>query len=250
MADQNNAFQKNKVNTSGLTLFDENGVMLKMGYLDDSLSLVIGEPKVADNGKKSYPDELRNPFIITLDRANALLQDIIIKKVLPALEAGDNYNGGVFLNRRKDSIFEIRVQDGDIYLVYYKEIGEDRTPKSTHVFKCQKTQLIEKYSSDGSSTFEQTNVDGYFMIFYKYLEAGIFDMGNSSTHSYRKANYYVTQKIFNYLEGICAKMGVTIENRSHYQPSNSGFMDIPDGSDEELPFQAAPVTTSLDGLLS
>ena len=249
MAEQNNTFQKNKVNTTGVTLFDENGVMLKMGYLDDSLSLLIGEPKVADNGKRTYPDELRFPFILTADRAQALFENIIVKKVLPALEAGEDYNGGIFINRRKDAIFEVRVQQGDIYLVYYKEIGEDRTPKSTHVFKCQKTQLIESYTPDGSS-FEQSNVDSYFMIFAKYLESGIFDLCNSSTHSFRKANYFTTQKIFDYLEGLCAKMGVTVGHRTYQQASSSGFMDIPDNAGDELPFQSAPSATPLEGLIS
>ena len=171
MAD-NNSFQ-NKVTTSGITLFDENGVMFRMGYLDDSLSLLMGLPSVADNGQSSYPQELRYPFIITMDRACALYNEIIVKKVLPALEAGEDYNGGIFLNKRKDAIFEIRIQQGDIYLAYHKEIGDDRQPKNSYVFKCGKTAVVEGYNTDGS-TFEQSNVEGVFMMICKYFEAGIY----------------------------------------------------------------------------
>lgn len=248
MADQN-TYQQNKVTTSGLTLFDENGVMLRMAYLDDSFSLLIGEPKAADNGKRTYPQETRFPFIITMDRAVALYEDIILAKVLPAIENGTDYNGGVFLNRRNDAIFEIRVQQGEVYFVYYKEIGEDRVPKSTHVFKCQKTPFIEKYNPDGSY-FEKSETHSFLMIFCKYLDAGLYDMNNSSAHSFRRGNYYTTSKIFSYLEGLAAKLGVTVENRSYHQASNNAFMSANNSDAEELPFQPDNTVTTLDGILS
>lgn len=251
MAEQNNTFQQNKVSTTGITLFDENGIMLKMGYLDDSLSLLIGEPKVSDNGKRSYPQDTRYPFIIRLDRATALYEEIILKKVLPAIENGTNYNGGIFLNKRNDAIFEIRVQDGDVYLVYHKEIGEDRVPKSSHVFKCQKTPVIEKYNPDGSH-FEKSDTEAYFMLFCRYLDAGIYDLNNSSAHSFRKANYYTTNKIFNYLEGLASKLGVTIESRTFKPSTSNAFMDVSGAENEELPFNPDEnsVSTSLEGLIS
>ena len=78
MAEQNNNYQQNKVTTSGLTLFDENGIMLRLAYLDESFSIMIGEPKIADNGKRTYPQETRYPFILTIDRAAALYDEIIM----------------------------------------------------------------------------------------------------------------------------------------------------------------------------
>ena len=248
MAEQNNTFQQNKVTTAGCTFFDENGVMLRLAYLDDSFSIMIGEPKLADNGKRTYPQETRYPFILTLDRGAALYDEIIIPKVLAAIENGNDYNGGVFLNRRNDAIFEIRVQQGEVYLVYYKEIGEDRVPKSTHVFKCQKTAVVERYNPDGSY-FEKSESHSYFMLFCKYLESGLYDMNNSSTHSYRRANYYTTNKIFTYLEGLAAKLGVTVENRSYHQPTNNAFMEMNNSDAEELPFPVNNTATSLEGML-
>lgn len=251
MAEQNNNFQQNKVSTSGITLFDENGIMLKLGYLDDSLSLLIGEPKIADNGKRSYPQDTRYPFIITLDRATALYEKIILEKVLPAIENGTNYNGGVFLNKRNDAIFEIRVQDGDVYLVYHKEIGEDRVPKSSHVFKCQKTPVIENYHTDGSH-FEKSDTEAYFLLFCRYVDAGIYDLNNSSAHSFRKANYYTTNKIFNYLEGLASKLGVTIESRSFKPSVSNAFMDVSNAEGDLISFNPdeQSAQTSLEGLIS
>lgn len=249
---ENNNQNQNRVSTSGITLFDENSMMLRMGYLDDSLSLVLGECEEV-NGKRSFPQEKRHSFIITLDRAEAFYNEIIIKKVLKAIENGEDYNGGIFLNKRKDSIVEIRVQQGEIYLVYYKEIGEDRKPKDTYTFKFNKTDVVELYNPDGTS-FEQSKVEGCFMIFCKYLESGIYDLGNSSAHAMRKANQYTTSAIFNYLKMIAAKLGVTVENSNSgfNRSSNPGFASVPAGMKEDVPFvpEIVPTETSLEGILS
>jgi len=255
MADNTNNNFRDQVTTSGIPLFDDKGTWLKLGYLDDSLSLMICEPTIADNGKRTYPQESRKPFIITIERAEALHNEII-PKVLSSLEAGEDYDGGIFLNKRKDAIFEIRVQQGDIYAVYYKDIGEDRRAKETIVFKFQRTSIIENYNPDGTS-FEQNNVEGQFAVFCKYIEAGAFDLHNSSVHSFRKGNYYTTGKIFDYLKGIAAKLGVTVDSGKTYTPnnnnrSNSGFMNVPDNAGDELPFSEGmvPEESSLENILS
>lgn len=249
---ENNQYQQNRVTTSGCTMFDENGVMLRMGFLDDGLTLLFGEPK-NEGGSRSYPQEQRVSLILTTDRAAALYEQIIVKKVLPALEQGEEYNGGVFLNRRKDAILELRVQAGDIYLTYHKGIDESRVAKEVHIFKFSKTQIIENYAPDGS-TFDQNDVEGYFILFCKYLDAGIYDINNSSAHAYRHANYYTTNKIFRYLEGLAAKLGVTVENRSYQTGAsmNNGFSQSSSNESGSADIMPIPETTSntLDGLIS
>lgn len=248
MADYNNTNNnyQNRITTSGMTLFDENSTMLRLSYLDDSFSLIIGECQIADNGKRKYPQELRHPFIITMDRAIAL-NDHVIPKAINALTNNENYNGGVLLNRRKDALFEIRVENGDVYLVYHKEIDENCNPKNSFVFKCQKTDLIESYHV-GSMDFVKSSVEGYFAIFCKYIEAGIFDMTGSSAHAFRKGNQYTTNHIFDYLKGIASKLGITIENQHNYNnnQSNSGFMNVPPETDDELPFLQENNSTSTE----
>lgn len=236
---ENNNNFINKITTSGITLFDENGTMLRLGYLDDSLSLVIGEPRLADNGKKTYPQDARHAFIITMDRANAFYQNILMDKALSAIENGRDYSGGIFLNKRKDAIFEVRIQQGDIYFIYHKDIKEDRTPTNSYVFKCQKTSIVEGYNPNGSE-FSQSEVEGVFMVICKYFESGIFDVHNSATHAFRKGNAYTTNAIFNYLKGISAKLGVTIGNG--YSNNRSGSYDNPEH--EELPFNDEPQSAS------
>ena len=74
-------------------------------------------------------------------------------------------------------------------------------------------------------------------------------MNNSSTHSFRRANHYTTSKIFTYLEGLAAKLGVTVENRSYHQTTNNAFMDMGNSDAEELPFAPSTTATSLEGML-
>lgn len=251
--DNNNTY-KDQITTSGVSIFDDAGNWLKLGYLDDSLSLMMCEPTIGDGGKRSYPQESRKPFIITLDRASAFNSEIIMKKVLPAIEKGEDYNGGIFLNKRKDAIFEIRIQSGELYAIYHKDIGENRTPKESHVFHFQKTSIVETYNPDGSS-FEQSNVEGQFILFCKYIEAGVFDLHKSAAHANRKGNQYTISKIFDYLAGISAKLGVTVEKRTFQnapQRPTSGFMNIPDNAGEEIPFNESsiPEASSLADILT
>lgn len=246
-----NQYQQNRVTTSGCTLFDENSIMLRLGFLDDGFTILFGDPK-QDGMNKTYPLEKRHSLILRPERATALLENIIVDKVLPAMENGTSYNGGVFLNRRKDSILEVRVQDGEVYLAFHKGIDENRVPKESYVFHFQKTQIIENYNPDGSA-FEQFDVHGCFMLFCKFLESGVYDINNSSAHSMRKANYYTTNKIFRYLEGLATKLGVTVENRSYQNGSSSGFSQSPEGiqsSQDIMPIPTDNAATSLEGLVS
>ena len=238
----NNNNYQNRVSTSGITLFDKNGMMLRLAYLDDSLSIVFGEPQVSENGKRKYPNELRSSTIITSERAVALYEEVILKKVLPALEQGNDYNGGVITNQRGSAILEIRVQQGDVYIVYHKDINENRNPGKSYVFQCQKVPLIEGYSPEEGS-FEKAVYDGVFMLFCKYLESGIYDLLGASTHSFRYYNRFTTNSIFDYLKGVAAKLGVTPEGRQSYNPrqnTQSGFMNI-EGDQDEVPFNELPM---------
>ena len=236
-----------KITTNGMTLFDENGVMLRLDFLDDALSVQIGFPDIVD-GKRKYPTEKRQSLIVTNDRVSALY-DIVINKVLPAIEAGKDYDGGIFTSKRKDGVFEVAVQSGEPYLMYHKDIDADRKPKATYIFKFDKTSIIEKYNVE-STEFEQCEVHAKFTLFVKLLEGFVLLSNNITTHSYRHANKYTTDKIFLYLNEIAKKMGLTVESRSSYGTPNVGFSDdLPFGNEEPAMPPVNNVST-LDGLLS
>lgn len=254
MADTNNeGFRQNKISTAGITLFDENSVMLRLSYLGETLSISICMPKDNGNGKNSYPEEMRHPFLVTADRAAALYEDVVLKEMLPAVESKQNFCKGIFLNRMKTAIMELRIQDGEIYLVYCKDINENRVSESSYVFHFQKTDLISDYDPSGSYG-EQSTSEGSFFLFCKYLESSIYEIPNASAHAVRRGNDFTTRNIFNNLKAIAAKLGVTPEPVNgygyHRNTEPSGFMNIPDGSDDELPFSDEPTASTMEELLS
>jgi hypothetical protein len=243
---------KVKVNTSSFTLFNgdnDGNIMLKLAYLDDfSLSVVIGAPEM-NNGKKSYPKEKRESFIITTDRA-AALYELIMHKVLPAVGKNEYYDGGVLLSKRNDSMFQIRHENGEICGLYYKNIDAERHPGSTFVYKFPKVAVIEKYNPTVGE-FESKEVNAQFALFIKFLEAAILMGTHATTHSYRYANKYVTDLMMNTLKSMASKMGVTVETYHPYnnQQSSSGFNDLPFGGDNNMSVPSIEEVNTLDGIL-
>lgn len=235
-----NSYPDNKVSTNGITLFDDSGMMLRLGYLGDSFSMFIADPVKLETGKNSYPEKNRHSFLLTADRAAALYNEVIMKDIMEAFAAGEDMSKGVFLNRQKTAIVEIRLHQGEFYLVYFKDIDEDRKAKENFAFHFQKTDVIIDYDGLEGTFAGQTPVDGNFYVFCRYLEAGIYELCKPSGHSVRKAYTYTMTSIFNYLKALSQKLGVVV------QPAfqrNSGFPQQTSGAqaDEGLPFVNTPV---------
>lgn len=252
----NNQFNQNRVSTAGITLFDDEGIMMKLGYLGDTLSVTLGIPKPAENGKRTYPKDDRVPFLITPERAAALYNEIITNEkdggLLAAIREDRPFNRGIFLNQNKTAVLELLYKEGEVYLVYCKNINEERAAEKSYVFHFQKTEIIDGYDPSGS--FDgQSKAEGSFFVFCCYVESGVYEISGGSGHSVRKTAQYTISAIFNHLKAIAAKLGVTPD--SGYRSYNngggsSGFMNIPDGVDDELPFADAPSSTSLEDILN
>jgi hypothetical protein len=239
MAENNGNYQQNqnRISTTGITLFDENSVMLRLSYLDDTLSITIGMPKASDTGKNSYPEDMRYSFLITADRAAALYHHIILNGAAKAIEEGTEFCRGLFLNKGKSAVMQIRVQDGEAYLVFCKNINDQRVAENSYVFHFSKTESITDYDEKTGSFTSKESIDGQFFLFCKYIESGVYEVSNAGTHSFRKGNRYTTNSIFNYLKAIAAKLGVTPE-KNNYRGTHaevSGFLNEP-SNEEELPF--------------
>lgn len=244
-----NQFQQMNINTSSLTFFDEFGTMMKMGFLNENLSVSMGE-MVENNGRRTYPKELRHNIIVTNERISAL-NTIITEKVIPAIASNEDYNGGVFTSNKKDSIFEIRVIKGpedrpDIYMALHKNIDGNRIPDKTILFKFGRVPIVEKYD-DKSGDFELTEIDAYFYLFVRLIEGALLvGVNASSGHSVRHSNRYTTDKIFKYLAEISTKLGVSIPSGGSYnnsRPYNTGF-DASNDSDNS----GSPVIDEFDNL--
>ena len=237
-----NTFNKINVSTNSLTLFDENGTMFKLGFLNETLSVMLCAPVVSPEGKRTYPTEARVNFIITADRVASLHNNIIMEKVLDAVAENRNYNGGIFLDVKKNRVFEIRVQDGEVYAIYYIDIDAERHPKRTIVYKFSKSPIIEKYNPE-SGDFEMPEAHSQFYLFTKTLDGFLECINGINTHSHRYTNKYVTDKVFKMLEDISIKLGITIT------PSKSPSWGNSNGSVSEESMPSMTETTDLNSLL-
>ena len=205
------SFQPNKITTNGATFWDSDGTMLRLSYLDDSFSIQISTPSIGENGKRSYPEKNRHNLLVTADRAAALYNEVIQNQLLPAYANGENLSKGIFLNKGKTAILEVKVENGNWYLIYHRDIDETRKPKESFGFQFEKSDVIEDYKADTGDFAGQQSVEGTFFIFCKYLDMGINELCKPSGHSVRTATSYTITSIFNYLKSISQKLGVTVE---------------------------------------
>jgi len=234
-----------KVNTStnSIGYFDDNGIMMMTSFLNDTITISFGEPVVNAEGKRKYPQELRSNLLITNERVAALYNGIIMNKVMPAVNSGENYNGGVFLdNTKKDKVFEIRIQDGDIYALYHFGIDADRHPKKTIVYKFKKSPLIEKYDP-ASGEFNIVEGHSQFYLFIKQLEGFLTNCNGTVTHDYKNTNRYSNDKLFNLLNEIAVKLGVSVNAPQYTSYSNNNTNSTSTAS------PAIQETTDLSSLL-
>lgn len=241
MAEQNSYYSElNKVNTNGITLFDDKGNMLKLGYLGESFSGMISIPVKSESGKNTYPEKNRHSFLITHDRAAALYKKVILQDILESYASGQNMVRGIPLNRAKTNVLSIRLEDGELYLVFSENIDENRMTEDNYAFHFTKSDIIDEYNPKDGSYAGQYGVEGAFWIFCYYLKAGIYELCKPSGHSVRRAQSYTNQAIFNYLKAISQKLGVVVEPAFKKSSGFAAQSPTTEGGDDELPFSDVP----------
>lgn len=216
MADNN----KITISTNSFGMFDKNGTLMSLSYVGTGLGLSFGYPERQEDGKNKYPKEKRVHLFINEERAVAL-HGKIMNKVLPAIANHEAVNTGIFLNKKKDSIFEIGVTiEGLIYARYYSGIDENRKPSATQEYWFNKLDTIDFYNPE-TTDFVQEQVDAQFAMFIKFLEGAdpIYTMADA--HANRLLTRKKTETMFDYLTEIATKLGVSID-RGGYSPQ-SGF---------------------------
>ena len=240
----NSQFNNPNVNTNSLTMFDQNSIMLKLSFLDECLSIGIWTPVVDASGKKTYPQEQRNTFVLTSQRVEALYE-LILYKVIPALKEGRDYNGGVFTSNKKDRVFEILVKEETLYAYLHTNIDENRHPANTTVFEFQKTPTIENYNTTTGDFIMNDNNSGFY-LFTKVLDGFLLHISHITTHSFRYANRFTTEKVFDYLKEIALKLGVNVQSNSYGSKSTNGFDSADSGNSSSV--DSMPAMETIDDI--
>jgi hypothetical protein len=218
----NSQFTDININTSGITLFDVNGLMMRMSFFDKVISIDFNQPVDDGSGTKRYPKENKINVTLSLERAEAFLQ-VFYERFLKAYEKGNHYRGGVLVNKSEDSIFEISTGENDNMpeINYYWNIGQNRVAGNMISFKFKKTCITEKYvAKDGSC--EATNIDAQAFIFAKAFDTFVKAATGAIGHDVRYTNRFTTNKIIKVLENIAVKMGIAVQpqTRPFSKPQN------------------------------
>lgn len=211
-----------QVNTNLVSMFDEQSVQLRLGGLDNALSVAFWLPTQGENGRNTYPQENRYSVVLPPERVAALCY-LLDNDIVPAYNEGRDISRSIFTTRNNSSMLQISVEDGEIYIYLHREINEDRIPKETFRFHFNSFMVLTKYDPK-TGDYDVSSIQAMFYLFYQTIKMYTLDgCSGSTTHAYRHANRYNTDKIFRYLEAIATKLAVTIASPNYGNHSNSGF---------------------------
>lgn len=213
-------FQKVSISTNSLSFFNEDRVLLKLTYLEDAITVSFMFPQIVD-GKAKYPKELRHQCLVSQNNIVSF-HERIMSEVIPAFDKGQEKHVGIFTNRNKTQILEAYTQGGFFFVVLHDEI-ENRIPKTSYVFKFDKTQVVEDYDINAVS-FNIVEVDAQFTLFLKAFEAFTNFSNGITTHEYRYRNSWFNDNIKKHLDAMNLKLGLGIPTYTpNHSDASSGF---------------------------
>lgn len=210
------------ISTNSFGLFDKNGTLLSLSYVGSGLGISFGYPERQEDGKNRYPKDKRNHLFINAERAVAL-HGKIMSVIMPAIQNNEPANSGIFLNKKKDSILEVGVDEaGAIYLNYHTGIDENRKPAGTQTYLFEEMDTIDFYNPE-TTEFKPDKVKAQFAMFMKFLEGANPVYTMAEAHANRLMTRRKTEVILDYLTEIATKLGCSIDRG--YSNSSSGFIE-------------------------
>lgn len=214
-----------QINTNLLSMFDDQSVQLRMGGMENALSIAFWLPVPTDAGKNSYPMDHRISVILPPERI-AALDKMVIDDIIPAYNRGVNCTRGLFTSRSNTNMLQVSIEDGEMYLYYHRNIDENRIPKDTIRFHFTNCMTVTQYDPK-TGEYAVEGIQAQFYLFHKTLQTFAADgCTGASAHGHRNSNRFSTDKIFRYLEGIAAALNVVVPSYTfggQRQPTQSGF---------------------------
>lgn len=213
MDNRNNQFS---VTTSLISMFDENGYQLRLAGLESGLSIAIWMPQVNPDGRMTYPQEMRFTTIMNVETVNSL-NWLIRNRVVPDWQAGKDFKYGVSCNRSMTNVIDIIGVDGVIYLRMSRDIDDNRQAKNIYQFKFVDTNVLINYDPQ-TGNFDTEKIPAQFTMFTEVI-AAYTAVAYSAGHGSRVANKFTISSMYNYLQAICAKLGVVVNTGYRRNPT-------------------------------
>lgn len=252
----NNGFVPITTNTSSISYFSDEDVMLKQSFYTEgnngggiSLSFCMAEQDPT-TGKNKYPKDKRQSLILNVERA-AAFENMINTCFIPKYTKGEPCSFGIFLNNRNDAMLEICLSENKtVSLRYTTNINENKIPGNIYYFPFKKTMMIKDYNTNNGNC-DVSEIDGLFFAFCRGLRA--FNDSNSLAyaHNEKHSNKYTQDQIIKQVGEIAIKLGLTptvpgfnggtyqapnISQTNNSTPSMENVENLEDLLNSDLPF--------------
>lgn len=221
MADNQSNRSNFSVSTNIVSMFDDQSVQLRIGGLDNAMSVAFWLPVQGDNGRNTYPQDHRISVVLTPERV-AALDHVLQEQVLPALEEGRQISRSVFTSRSCTNMLQISMEDDGIYLYLHKDINEDRIAKDSYRFHFEDFMILTSYKPK-TGDYDVDKCLATFYLFTQTIHAFVQDAGGVSAHGARVGTRYSTDRIFSYLTAIAQAVNAVIQTNNYGNGGGRGY---------------------------
>lgn len=214
---QQNNREQNNVNTRGIQFMNKDGFdpsTMIFGYWNELVSIKIHPAleKSKQTESKVFDYEKVVSTALTLEKVTLLLKGIE-KKILPAIEKGENETIGVPVG--SDSLFVVstgKKTTGSIrpYIAIYKSLDEKtKKPEMSIAYEFNKSYTVDDYDPDTGEYSTTKDINAEFDLFIELLKASRTALSNAFAHASRNVDRFYKDKVYNTLEEIASKLGVS-----------------------------------------
>lgn len=207
-ANQNQGQARFSVTSSLVSMFDENSNQLRIAGYDTGLQIGIWVPSVSPEGKMTFPQENRHTIILSQE-AVATLDCLLKNEVIEKVASHQPFKKGIPANRSATNMLDLIVTDtGDVYLRMNRDLNADKVAKETWLYKFAKDAITTNYNPQ-TGEFDVEMIDAQFALFCNTISA-YTGMSQVAGHGAHNVLNYEMNRMYRYLQGIAAKLGVSI----------------------------------------
>ena len=216
----NNSVQQNTrptITTNMFTLWDRNGIQLRVSGMDNGLSIAMWFPFVEQNGSRKYPVEQRYSTILSQKNVQAF-EEILFNFIVPAYQQGKNSKKGIFTNAAHTVMLEVETRDGEFYLNMHRNCdATTRVPQTTHTFKFDVVMVTDEFNQV-TGELGVIPVQADFFIFAKAIRAYSDQVGGSvAAHGQRIANNFRNNQFMDYIRAIATAVHAQLPTPAYQQ---------------------------------
>ena len=232
MSEYNQQNQRPSISTSVATFWDENGIQLRVSYLENGVSIAFWTPQILENGSRKYPPEMRYGLILNNRILSAVMRSII-NNLLDDYRSGKEYATiAVFTNAARTTIFQIEMINGEFYVKMHQNVDPTTNiPGRTISFKFETYPVMTSYDP-ASGNLEAELIHADFFLFTSMIKAYLDGAsGMVAGQGVRQTSYSRNRQLMDHMIAIAKATHAALPapqngyQYNHSQQNNSGYQN-------------------------